>query len=79
MTLLEGGPPHTPIGGAHPCAFAGAGNGGAGKTEGEAFKIMDHVVMADPQTWRDGKREGAILTWEEARKLAQEGAQAPAP
>ena len=44
MTLLEGGPGHTPIGGGHPCAFAGAGEGMASEIEGVALKLMDHVI-----------------------------------
>ena len=68
MTLLEGGPPHTPVGGGHPRAFAGAGGGIHADTTGVALRVMEHVVLADPATWTEGSREGAILTWEEARE-----------
>ena len=70
MTLLEGGPGHTPVGGAHPCAFAGTGEGVGSTIVGVALKLMEHVVLADPKTWKDGDRSGAILTWEEAEALA---------
>ena len=74
MMLLEGGPPHTPIGGGHPCAFAGhdvdPSRGLGARCEGVALRLMDHVILADPKTWRHGDTDGCILSWEEARSLA---------
>lgn len=73
--LLEGGPPNTPFGGGHPCAFAGAGGQPRGGTKtqtvGVAFRTMPHVSLAEPSTWTDGAREGCILTWEETLALAR--------
>lgn len=72
LVFLEGGPAHTPIGGGHPCAFAGVGRAGPGtsSTTGVALGLMDHVVLADPRTWVDGDHTGKILSWDEARALA---------
>lgn len=70
MTLIEGGPGHTPIGGGHPCAFAGAARPGTAQTRGVALKLMEHVHLAEPSTWTDGDRAGHVLTWEEAQALA---------
>lgn len=74
LMLLEGGPAHTPIGGGHPCAFAGfqakPGAGAASVTEGVALRLMDHVTLADPGTWSHGDVADRILTWDEARDLA---------
>jgi len=74
LMLLEGGPPNTPFGGGHPCAFAGCGGlpkfGNKTITEGVAFRLMPHVVMADPRTWEDGERSDCILSWEEVEALA---------
>jgi len=79
LMLLEGGPPNTPFGGGHPCGFAGCGGsprfGNRTDVNGVAFRNMSHVIVADPATWTDGEREGCILTWDEARQLADE----PAP
>jgi hypothetical protein len=74
LMLLEGGPAHMPIGGGHPCAFAGfrakPGTGVASCTEGVALRLMDHVTLADPGTWSHGDAEDRILSWDEARALA---------
>ena len=74
LTLLEGGPGNTPIGGGHPCGFAGVdmreGVPGPKATTGVALKLMDHVLLGDPKTWRDGDHGGRILSIEEARYLA---------
>jgi hypothetical protein len=76
MMLLEGGPAHMPIGGGHPCAFAGhqvsPSKGLGAKCEGVALKLMDHVSLADPKTWRHGDTTGCILSWEEAEDLARQ-------
>lgn len=73
MMFLEGGPAHTPIGGGHPCAFAGNGTrpgSHACRCEGVALKLMDHVILADPKTWMPGEIRNHILSWDEARALA---------
>lgn len=81
--LLEGGPAHTMVGGAFPCAFAGHGmrkeTGLFCRTEGVALRLMDHINLAEPNTWRPGPVEGRILSWEEARDLAAQFGAAPAP
>src|SRR3546814_20058117 len=68
--FLEAGPPVSPFGGGHPCAFAGAGvQGNLGtvpEISGVAFRIMEHVTLADPSTWKDGDRTGRIRS-EESR------------
>jgi len=74
MMLLEGGPGHTPAGGAHPCAFAGTRGrlrmGNAMETVGVAFRHMPHLLIADPSTWAEGDRAGSIMTWAEVEALA---------
>src|SRR3546814_2677143 len=74
--FLEAGPPVSPFGGGHPCAFAGAGvQGNLGtvpEISGVAFRIMEHVTLADPSTWKDGDRTGRILSWEEVELLRSE-------
>lgn len=72
--FLEAGPGVTPFGGGHPCAFAGVmipELGTVSRLSGVAFRTMDHVLMADPSTWRDGDRTDCILTWEEVMALAE--------
>jgi hypothetical protein len=59
--FLEGGPPFTPIGGSHPCAFAGIK-----EIAGVALKVMPGVSMADPRSWRETDKTGSIVSWEEA-------------
>jgi len=75
LLLLEGGPGHTPLGGGHPCGFAGTAGkpilGNAMTTEGVAFRPMNHVLIGDPRTWHDGCRSGCISTWDEAQDLAE--------
>lgn len=67
LMLLEGGPAfHWKLGGGHPCAFAGVE-----KPEGVAFRLMPHVLMGEPKTWKEGAREDCILSWEEVAELAQ--------
>ena len=70
MTLLEGGPGHTAVGGAHPCAFAGTTDRGRSQAQGVALKVMEHINLGEPRTWTDGERSGHILTWDEASTLA---------
>ncbi len=76
LVLLEGGPPNTPLGGGHPCGFAGCGGsprfGNRTDVHGVAFRNMAHVIVGDPETWTDGDRDGCILTWEEVATLAGE-------
>jgi hypothetical protein len=75
MALLEGGPPHTPIGGAHPCGFVGGSfspKEGC-KINGVALKLPEDVILADINTWgKSQSNEICILTWEEARALASQ-------
>lgn len=72
--LLEGGPPNTPFGGGHPCAFAGNGGpprfGCKTQTYGVAFSMMEGVLLGDPKTWRETDPENHILTWEQVEALA---------
>lgn len=74
LTLLEGGPGFTPIGGAFPCGFMGHGMATGKvsdcKIEGVAIRHMKHVHLAEPSTWKDGDRAGCILSWDQARALA---------
>lgn len=82
LMLLEGGPGHTPLGGAHPCAFAGTGGpprfGQPSDVRGVALQLIDGVSLADPKTWNDGDRHGRILSWDEAAVLAAEYEAEPA-
>lgn len=73
MMLLEGGPAHTPLGGGHPCAFAGfeTSRRGICKTEGIALRLIDGVCLGNPASWMGRKNDGAILTLEEAQELAE--------
>lgn len=79
LTLLEGGPPHTPIGGGHPCAFAGFDTrpNGACRTEGVALRLIDGVCLGDPRSWMGRGNDGSVLSWEEARDLAGPGPAEP--
>lgn len=74
LMLLEGGPGASPMGGGHPCSFAGCGGkptlGNCAQTNGVAFRNMPHVIVGDPKTWEDGDRTGCILTWDEVHELA---------
>jgi hypothetical protein len=74
--FLEAGPAVSPFGGGHPCAFAGAGvQGKLGRIpniSGVAFRIMDHVILADPSTWEDGDRTDCVLSWSDVEALAME-------
>jgi len=72
MTLLEGGPPHTPIGGGHPCAFAGFGTrpNGACRTDGIALRLIEEVCLGDPRSWIGRQNDGSVLSWEEAVTLS---------
>lgn len=66
--MLEAGPAHypAPIGGGHPCAFAGAR-----KIEGVAYRCPDGVLIADPATWHQPANiSNAILSWEATAELA---------
>jgi len=74
MTLLEGGPPHTPIGGGHPCAFAGFETrpNGACRTDGIALRLIHGVCLGDPKSWMGRENDGSILSWQEARDHAEQ-------
>lgn len=65
LLFLEGGPPFTPVGGGHPCGFAGLS-----RPEGVAFRVMSEVILADPRTWRETDRSNSILSWEDVETLA---------
>lgn len=75
--LLEGGPPNTPFGGGHPCAFAGVGGpprfGSRTLTYGVAFSMMEDVLLGDPKTWRETDPENHVLSWEQVEMLASAG------
>ena len=74
LQLLEAGPGASPVGGGHPCAFAGASGkpviGKPMETVGVAFRHMPHVLIGEPATWEDGDRTGCILTWAQVEELA---------
>jgi hypothetical protein len=75
--LLEGGPPNTPFGGGHPCAFAGHGGpprfGTRTLTYGVAFSMMEDVLLGDPKTWRETDPENHVLSWGQVEALASMG------
>lgn len=77
LMLLEGGPGASPVGGGHPCAFAGCGGiprmDNRPQTYGVAFKTMPHVDADVVSTWEDGDRTDCILTWDEVQTLAMAG------
>ena len=83
LMLLEGGPPSTHVGGAHPCAFAGCGgpptNGNKPDVRGVAFRVMEGVVLGDPRTWQESSRENCILGWDEVEAIASASPPAPGP
>lgn len=73
--MLEAGPAHypAPIGGGHPCSFAGAR-----KIDGVAFRCLDGVLLADPATWKEPEDvSNALLSWEAAEELASQLTPAP--
>lgn len=74
ITMLEAGPGASPVGGGHPCGFAGvSGKPVIGKpmeTSGVAFRHMAHVLIGEPSTWSDGDRTGCILDWNDVAALA---------
>lgn len=82
LLLLEAGPGHTPMGGGHPCGFAGTAGaptmGNPMDTTGVAFRTMDHVLIGEPSTWKDGDRTGRILEWNEVEALAAQNTGEPA-
>jgi hypothetical protein len=79
MLLLEGGPAHTPIGGGHPCAFAGHKTlpNGTCNTEGVALRLIEGVCLGDPGTWMNRANDGSILSFDEARRLAYQESPSP--
>ena len=78
LLLLEAGPGCGMLGGGHPCGFAG--DMVEAEFEGQpmnympcvgvALRHMDHVLVGEPESWKPGNKEGAILSWEEAQALA---------
>lgn len=82
--MLEAGPGCGPFGSGHPCGFAGDFRtfmadleDGHGEQEiryipceGVAFRNMDHILIAEPKTWKVGDKSNAILGWEEAADIA---------
>lgn len=73
LLLLEAGPAPTPLGGGHPCAFAGFGRKTHKDpivTEGVAFRAMPGVLIADPATWIETDPAGCVLTMDEVVTLA---------
>ena len=76
LVLLEGGPAHHTFGGGHCCAFAGhtgkPRKGADNRTEGVAFRIMDHISLAEMKTWDIGDDTGRILPWTAVEALAAE-------
>lgn len=76
LVFLEAGPGASPVGGGHPCAFAGTfGKPSVGKiltTKGVAFRTRPDVLIADPQTWVEGDNSGFVFNWDEVEALAAE-------
>lgn len=77
LMFLEGGPPHSPFGGGHCCAFAGTRGapviGNAMDVSGVAFKLLPDVLLADMASWKNGEnadRAGSILDWAAVELLA---------
>lgn len=74
IVMLEAGPGNTPVGGGHPCGFAGTSGaptmGNPMETTGVAFRHMPHVLIGEPKTWADGDRTGCILDWDAVEALA---------
>lgn len=80
LLLLEGGPPLTPIGGAHPTGFVCSPDLlVTGLAEGVVLALPPGVVMADPKTWAGHDLSGCLLTWEQAEDLARGHAPGPSP
>lgn len=80
--LLEAGPPHTPLGGGHPAAFAGylvtdPSTDRESRCIGVALRCMEHVDLGNPSSWVHGDHP-AILSFDEARQLAFD-ADSPSP
>ena len=79
LVLLEAGPAASPMGGGHPCCFAGLGGppklGAPMKVEGVAFSRLPYVNMMEPKTWSaptPEEMDGHILSWDEVEALALE-------
>lgn len=69
LVLLEGGPPFSPFGGAHPCAFLPS-SAKTHRVEGVALRVPQGVHMMEPSTW-DTDLTGSLFTWDEAEELAR--------
>lgn len=75
LVLLEGGPAHTLIGGAHPVAFAGHGlrpeiSPGYCDCSGVALALAPGVCLGDLKTWRNADTRETVLSWTDAERLA---------
>lgn len=77
LVLLEAGPAASPVGGGHPCCFAGVSGpptfGTPPGVHGVAFAKLDHVDMMEPATWRapePDEMEGRILSWNDVEVIA---------
>lgn len=75
MMLIEGGPGHTPVGGAHPTAFMHHGTnpevtGVYCNTEGVAFKGRPHLNVMGEAIGEPDPDDGCILSWEDVHALA---------
>lgn len=79
--LLEGGPAVSPVGGGHPCAFAGAVSALRGRipaVSGVAFRAPEGVLIGDPATW-DGEHpdiDHVHWSWDRVEALAAEAEEA---
>jgi len=80
LVFLEAGPAATPVGGGHPCCFAGCGgppkHGARLRTQGAAFSLMPHVNIFEPKTWTEGNSQGHILPWAEVEAIVAGGSSA---
>lgn len=74
MVLLEGGPPHSPVGGGFPCAFAGHGmwreTGLFCDCSGVALAMRPDINLAEPGSWPFDASTDGVLGWDEAADLA---------
>ena len=79
LVLLEAGPAASPMGGGHPCCFAGMGGppklGAPVVIDGAAFSRLPYMNIMEAATWRAPTPEemgGHILSWDDVEALALE-------